>query len=368
MVPRWPIPLVLLALLLSSCAPPEPIRVGFLAGLTGSASELGIGARRALDMSISHINATGGVKGRPLEMLALDDGNEPAQGLAAYQRFDKEEVIAVLGPVASTVLGSVLPYLNEHHILTVSPTVSAISAAGQDDWFFRVIALNQRFGETLGQYAVERGLTDVAVLREISNDDFTRPILEAFQKTLLAAGATARAPVEFDLRNQPDYGDLAQRLGDASAYLLLANGYDSAQIGQKLAHLGRMAPLLGPPWAMTPDVITLGGRQIERMVFVSIYDSQNRNPSWLAFREQYETLYGSEPGFAAIYAHDALTLLLTAMKKATSLSPEDLRQALLAAGEIQGLQSSFRLDANGDVVRDLFLLTVREGRFVRVLP
>lgn len=368
MVPRWSILPVALVLLATSCTPPSPVRVGFLAGLTGPVSELGIGARRALDLAVTEINRAGGVKGHPLELLVLDDGNEPAQGLAAYQQFQREGVTAVIGPVASTVIGEVLPYLNEHRILTVSPTVSAASVSGQDDWFFRVITENRRMGETLGRYAVSQGMKEVAVLRETSNDAYTGPILEAFRQTTQASGVVVKPAIEFDLRRKPDYDSLAQRLGASSAYLLLANGFDSAQVGQKLAQAGHLGPLLASPWAMTPEVISLGGRQVERMVFVSIYDSQNLNPRWLAFREAYKNLYGQDPGFAAVYARDALSLLVLALEKAPSWEPESLRTTMKSLGEISGLQASFHLDSQGDVVRDLFLLTVREGRFVRQQP
>lgn len=368
MVHRWPIGAVLLVLTLGSCSPPPPLKVGFLAGLSGSVSQLGIESRRSLEMAVAGFNRNGGVKGRAVELMVQDDGNEVSQAQEAYRRFDEAQVVAVIGPLASTVVDSLLPILNERRILTVSPTVSATSVSGLDDWFFRVITVNRTMGEVLGAYALERGLDDVAVLRETSNGAYTAPILEAFQRTLEAEGRGVARTVEFDLRATPDYEALAQALGDAPCYLVLANGFDAAQVGQKLAQKGRRGPLLAPPWSMTSDLIALGGRQVERMVFVSVYDSQSTSPAWLHFREEYRSLYGDEPGFAALYTHDAWTVLTKALEQAASFSPEDLRAAVLALGSVDGLQSSFRLDATGDVVRDLFLLTVREGRFVRIDP
>jgi branched-chain amino acid transport system substrate-binding protein len=317
--------------------------VGFLAGLTGPGSELGLGARRALELSIAQVNAAGGVKGRSLALVSLDAG-QLASDRDAFRRFD-QPVTAVLGPLTTTVF-----------------------TVGHDDGILRVTTRNEAFGETLGQYAVDRGLSDVAVLMEISNDASTRPTLEGFRTTVGPAGIRVRDPVEFDLRSHPDYAALALKLGTAKAYLILANGYDTAQIGQKLAQRGRMEPLLGPPWAMTAEVIAQGGRQVERMVFVSLYDAQSRAGAWRSVRDRYSRLYGEEPGVAAISASDALTLLVSAWKNAKSLSTEDLPEAVKTVGEVQGLQAPFRMDASGALVRDLFLSTVREGRFVRNSP
>ena len=351
--------------LFMACLPPQPLKIGFLAGLTGSAAELGNGARKAVDMVVRDLNQSGGIGGRPLELVVMDDQNQPRAGLEAYEEFHRQKVIAVVGPVASTVIETILPYLNEHRLLTVSPTVSAASVAGLDDWFFRVITLNKAMGEDLARYALGRGLTDVAVLRETSNNAYTMPILEAFRARLEAAGGRVRAAVEFDLRKDPDYAALSRQLGQASTYLILASGHDSALIGQQLAQVGRMEPLLCPPWAMTPDVISLGGRQVERMVFVSIYDPESREPSWLSFRDSFKALYGEEPGFSSVYAHDAMTLLISALSRSRSTSPDDVRAAMVALGEVKGLQSPFHLDASGDVVRDLFFLSIRDGRFLR---
>jgi len=362
------IPLLVIGLVLAGCSPPTPIKIGFLAGLTGSVSELGNGARKGLELALREANQAGGIGGRTLEMVVKDDKNEPAAGLAAYQEFRSEGVSAVVGPVASTVIGTILPFLNEQQILTISPTVSATSVSGLDDWFFRVITPNTEMGAVLADYALEQQLKDVAVLRETSNGAYTSPVYETFRTKMEAAGGTVRAPVEFDLRLKPDFPALAQALGKASAYLVLASGYDTAQVGQQLARLGMMQPLLCPPWAMTPDILTLGCRQVERIVFVSIYDSQSQNPGWLAFRESFQKIYGEEPGFPAVYAHDAATVLLAALKKAGSSQPEELRKAMKSLGEIQGLQSTIRLDDSGDVVRKLFLLSARDGRFIRVLP
>lgn len=368
MVPFRSIFPVLVLVLLTACGTPSVLKVGFVGGLSGPSSELGIGALRAVQMAVRDVNLAGGIAGRTVELVVRDDGNDPSASRGAFEQLHREGVGAVIGPITSSVLPSVIPFINENHILAISPTISSSAVAGRADWFFRVITESRTMGHVLGDFAVGRGLTDVAVLRETSNGLHTGPFLDAFRQVVEQSGGLVRFPVEFDLRNHPDHEALARALGKAPAYLILANGYDTALVGQRQARSGWVAPILGGPWAMTDELITLGGRQVERAVFLSVYDSQSLRPGWLTFRQSFLTAFGREPGFAAVNAYDAFTLLTEAFQAARSTSPEDLRDALGSLGPVQGLQSSFRLDVSGDVVRDLFLQTIREGRFVRLDP
>lgn len=66
----------LLALLLTACGKSEPIRIGFIGGLSDRTNDTGEAARNALMLAIEQRNAAGGIDGRPLEMLVADDGQE----------------------------------------------------------------------------------------------------------------------------------------------------------------------------------------------------------------------------------------------------------------------------------------------------
>lgn len=58
----------------------KPIRIGFAGGLTGRTSDLGVEACDAVQMATDEVNATGGIRGRTVELLIRDDGDSSGRG------------------------------------------------------------------------------------------------------------------------------------------------------------------------------------------------------------------------------------------------------------------------------------------------
>src|SRR5450432_3314843 len=74
------------------------IAVGMSGALTGPARALGLGMRAGIDAYFARTNRSGGVFGKQLRLIALDDGYEPLLAAGNLHRLiDQEKVFAVLG-------------------------------------------------------------------------------------------------------------------------------------------------------------------------------------------------------------------------------------------------------------------------------
>jgi len=58
----------------------EPIRIGFQVHRTGIGAAYGRWYDRTTDAVVKRINAEGGINGRPIEIVAEDDGTDPKRG------------------------------------------------------------------------------------------------------------------------------------------------------------------------------------------------------------------------------------------------------------------------------------------------
>ena len=65
----------------------EPIRVGWLAALTGPSSAPAIGFDRGVKYALEEINAAGGVKGRKIELTVRDTQGDPTKAVNAAQEM-----------------------------------------------------------------------------------------------------------------------------------------------------------------------------------------------------------------------------------------------------------------------------------------
>ena len=90
----------------------EAIAFGQSAGFTGPNQRLGIEYRSGLLAAFEERNAAGGVDGRRLELIALDDAYEPASAAANAERFASENnVLAVAGGVGTPTAARIAPVL-----------------------------------------------------------------------------------------------------------------------------------------------------------------------------------------------------------------------------------------------------------------
>src|SRR5271169_2492327 len=80
----------------------EPIKIGFLAAMTGPSSAPTIGFNRGVTFAVDAINAAGGVKGRKLEVITRDTQGDPTKAVNATQELiSQAKVHAIWGPFNS---------------------------------------------------------------------------------------------------------------------------------------------------------------------------------------------------------------------------------------------------------------------------
>jgi ABC-type branched-subunit amino acid transport system substrate-binding protein/tRNA A-37 threonylcarbamoyl transferase component Bud32 len=92
------------------------ITLGMSAPFSGPAKELGRGMQIGIETYLKHVNLTaGGIHGRKLKLLALDDGYEPERCQATMKEMIEERpVFAFLGNVGTVTTEAVLPLVLEH--------------------------------------------------------------------------------------------------------------------------------------------------------------------------------------------------------------------------------------------------------------
>ncbi len=118
--------LLLLALLiyglvdLSVAISQEPLKVGALIPLTGRWGESGRELARGLLDANKWINQRGGISGRKLELLLIDDSSQPAEFLAAFRKLNEADRILLLYLYSTETGMALLPHINFQRIPTLA--------------------------------------------------------------------------------------------------------------------------------------------------------------------------------------------------------------------------------------------------------
>ncbi|MEW6264153.1 MAG: ABC transporter substrate-binding protein [Thermodesulfobacteriota bacterium] len=356
----------LLQFVFSDCAKKEPVLLGFAAELTGRQAELGVQERNGAQLAVETINASGGVAGRPLELMVHDDLGKPEGARAAVRALIDAGALAIIGHATSSQTLAGLPVANAARIVLLSPTTSTPELNDLDDWFFRVISTSVDGAHKLAQNSYRRrGVKRIAVVYDTDNAAYTKPYLDAFKKSYRSQGGEVVGEVGFASSAQVDFAPLLSnlRVSDADGLLIIAAGFDTALIAQRARMIGWSIPLFTSAWAQSEKLITHGGQAVEGMDFDQAYDLNSRSPAFLEFKARYQSRFGHAPSFGAAYGYEAVLVLAAALRQ-TGGRAEGLRPALLAIRNFQGLIDTFSFNNYGDVMRPFYLGTIRDGGFV----
>jgi len=139
-----------------------PITLGMSAALSGPAQSLGVGMKAGIEAYFGRINREGGIHGRQLDLIAMDDGYVPeaaARNMAAL--IDEERVLAVLGNVGTPTAKVTVPIATEKRTLLFG----AFTGAGllRPDPPNRYV-INYRASYLQETAAMVRGLLDLGIL------------------------------------------------------------------------------------------------------------------------------------------------------------------------------------------------------------
>ena len=345
---------ILLGWLLSACAgigSTRPVvKIGLVAPFEGLHRHLGYDVLHAVKLAVQERNAAGGIHGYMVELVALDDGNDPAQApLQARKMIVDADVMGVIGHFSDE---AALAALDEYHRagLALITQVAADEVTEQDyPEVFRLYARNGLLGGEAASYVVEElGMRRLAVLR--GRDD----LAEAFIQTAEQLGAT----IVLDAATLRDGADLtfrASRLTSAELVFFSGGAVEGAGLIARAREAGVEATFMGGSGLDKSQLGQIGGEAVRGTLYITSAPRVNGRAGLSAdFMAGYQALAGRQPGPQAIIAYDATHVLLEALARAIESQGSPDRDAVVAElGALEGypgLIGAITFDDNGDLV------------------
>ncbi|NMG33097.1 ABC transporter substrate-binding protein [Azoarcus sp. TTM-91] len=350
-----------------ACAKPEPVRIGFIGSLSGRFSDASIEARSGVLMALDDANAS--QSGRRFELVVRDDGQQPETAQVAMKALIDAGVVAVIGPMTSSVAEVVVPMANEAGVTLLSPSVTGSQLQGKDDYFLRVVSTAHTYGSVSARYFLQaEGSRRVALITDEANAAYTADWADSFESAFTAGGGSV-------VRRESFRGDTPSRLRPQVERILaarpdlvvaVASVVDVSRIARLVRAREPRLRLAASEWAATEQLMEIGGRAVEGMYVPQFFDRDSSAPAYIAFRRSYIERFQVAPGIVSVAAYDAAHLLLDTLREAPDASRAEVRRRLLAHGGFDGLQHRVALDAYGDSRRDLFMAVVRVGQYRKV--
>ena len=164
---------------------------GQTAALQGPASALGQGVNDGIQAAFHEVNHEGGVKGRKLELIALDDGYEPEKAITNTNvLITEKEVFALIGGVGTPTANAIQPVTSSNKVPFIGPFTGAEFLRSPYKRY--VVNIRGSYWQETEEW-VERLTTDLGVKRIAilyQDDSYGRAGLSGVKKALDKRGLT----------------------------------------------------------------------------------------------------------------------------------------------------------------------------------
>ncbi|MBW1997150.1 MAG: ABC transporter substrate-binding protein [Deltaproteobacteria bacterium] len=370
--------LVTVLLFSSALLAAEPLGIGLCAPMSGGAASWGKKAEVGTRFAIERINASGGVVAkcesvaRKLKLIEVaDDKNDPREGASIAQRFvDNGKILAMVGPITSTVALAGAPILNKHGLVQLAIGATAPSYTNAGPYSFRVVPTDAFQGRYIAKWAVGRKKWKRFATIYV-NDDYGRGLNEVFVTAMKELGMPEGTVVasEAYLPNDTDFTvQLSKIKGLRAEALFIAGHYrEGALIARQAKELGLDVQILGTDGIGHPEYIKVAGKAAEGTIYSGYFSLKDKRPYIQEWAAAFRKEYGRDPGLVEGLANDCVLLVAKAIELGGA-NRRDLAVALSAIGAyyppVIGALGENKFDSNGDMVRSMLMYIVRNGMAV----
>jgi branched-chain amino acid transport system substrate-binding protein len=228
----------------------EPIRIGWLAALTGPSSAPGVGFNRGVVYAADAINAAGGVKGRQIEIVTRDTQGDPTKAVNATQEMiSRLKVHAIWGPTNSGEALATTPIMARAKMPDIHPcVVNSLIDPKKYPNAFRMAPSNQQWDDAVRGYCLKIvKAKKIAVVGDTTGYGTTavKDSVEGFKKD----GAEVVYQAQIDA-TQPDVSPDMLRMKSAGAEAIVFWSVSTgmaARLMNARATMGWDVPFVGHP-------------------------------------------------------------------------------------------------------------------------
>jgi len=340
-----------------------PLRIGVEGPITGSQSVTGVGMVNGARLAADAINAAGGLNGRQVEIVPIDDAADAATGVAAATAAIEAGLDGIIGPYNSGVGVETLPLYEKAGLVPIRLT----SNSSTNGLGYTLQPMDYQIAPTAAE-----GLTTwlqaktVAIIYDASQN-YTTQIATDLKADLEKAGVTV--PVYEAI--QPGASSYSAQVAAAAAAtpdVIYAATYfpEGGLIAKEMFDTKVAARCVADYASNDPGFITTAGLPAAEACAVVGVPSPGDFPTGPEFVAEYTAAFGQAPGTWSPYTYDSMNLLAAAATAAGGFEAAKLEAFLNTVSGWKGVTGSVTIDpANGnrDPATVVFLKVTPAGEF-----
>ena len=347
----------------------EPIRIGVYLPLTGQNA---FGGQLERDGILMGNKEKPEALGRKIEVIVVDNKSDKVEAANAVVRLiEKEKVHAILGTYGSSLAmaGGEVSEKAGIPVLGTSCTNPLVTQGKK--YYFRACYIDPLQGSAAAKFAMdELGAKKAAILKDVAQD-YSVGRSAYIKRAFEAAGGQVVSDLNYQSGDQDFTAQLTTIIGQGAEVLFIPSYFaEGAIIIKQARELGGTFHIMGADAMDNPDMITIGGKDIEGFVYSTFpYAPDMPGMSEMAktFTENWKVQFpDKDPNANSAIGYDSYMLLVDAIERAGSTDPEAITKALAETKDWEGVTGSTTINETHDAVKPVGFKMVKEGKQVYV--
>jgi branched-chain amino acid transport system substrate-binding protein len=354
------------------------IKVGLNVPITGDIPKVGEGSKFAAQLWLEDINKAGGLevggKKYPVELVVEDNESKAESAVkASTKMITEDEVIAIVGPQASSQAIPAGDVANNYATLMISPWSTNPNTTKNRPYVFRGCFLDSFQGPVVANFVKDTfGFTKAAVLFDVASD-YPKGLAEVFKKAWerLNGPGSVVAYESFTTKDTDFSSQLTKIINSGAEFFFTPQYYNEVALIVKQAHeLGWDKPIVGSDSWGSAETVALCGKDCYGLYFSTHYAAAGATGATKEFIDRYKKKYGYVPDDVAALTWDSLRLVQQAIQDAGAITGnikndrKAVRDALAKIKNFDGITGAMTFNEDGDPIKCAVIVRIsNNGEF-----
>lgn len=344
----------------------DTIKIGEVGSMTGSEATFGISTHEGIQLAIKEQNAKGGIKGKKLELISVDNQGKPEEAaIGTTKLITQDKVVAVLGEVSSSRSLAMAPIAQKNKIPMISPSSTNPKVTTIGDYIFRVCFIDPFQGSVMAKFASDTlKVKKVAVLRDVKSD-YSLGLSDFFKDSFIKSGGEIVVEQTYS-SGDVDFNSQLTSIRAKKPDAIFLPGYytEVGLIAKQARKLGIKVAILGGDGWDSEKLYEIGGKSLNNTYFSNHYSKDDQSPAVQSFVKNYKAAYNKLPDGLAAMGYDAALVLIAAMESTPSASPKEIRDAVAKTKDFQAVTGKISIDEKRNANKPAVILEIKDGKFL----
>lgn len=341
----------------------DPIKIGVTMPLSGNVAFDGQTTVKGMETAVRAINAKGGVMGRPLELVTLDDKANPEEGVNAVKRLMSEDKVNAIASALNSSVGLAEVDATNGKVLHVIVLASApaITDKGYPN-VFRVNTTSASKEQPLVDY-MKTKVKKPAFM--VTNDDYGRGLVDMYKNAWKDGGPALTSANFFQLTETNFLSYLTKiKFENPDGLYVAAQAVQLTTILKQAAQIGLKPNVI---WTVGASINAttekLGGASLNGVISSDNWLPSLESPANKAFLAAFKEAFPEDqPQFYHAVGYDSIMVIALAMEKAQTADDWKKIAEAMHGLTYESPRGTLTFDEKGQLKLKTFLTVVKDGK------